>query len=142
MANKFENIRRALTSPMENLLTDLYKVFPNLPYKPDPDKPYLAYFLLPNQPSASTLGAAGQDVHTGTFQISLYYPKSSGDIEMLKAADEIETVYQQYIRGGYLSSGGVSVRITSVGIGTPRADNAWFFAPININYESYIKGVI
>ncbi len=142
MANKFENIRKALTAPMENVLTDLYKVFPNKKYEPSPTTPYLAYFLLPNQPSASTLGAAGQDVHTGTLQISLYYPKASGDIAMLQAADEIETTYQQYIRGGYLSSGGVSVRITSVGIGTPRADSAWFFAPININYESYIKGVI
>lgn len=142
MANKFENIRKALTTPMATVLPDLYKVFPNRSHEPDPNTPYLAYFLLPNQPSASTLGAAGQDVHTGTFQISLYYPKASGDVDLLKAADEIETVYQQYIRGGYLSSGGVSVRITSVGIGTPRADNAWFFAPININYESYIKGVI
>ena len=127
---------------MATVLPGIDKVFPNQPYTPDPQTPYMAYFMLRNQPSATTLGAAGQDVHTGTLQISLHYPKASGDIEMLKAADEIETVYQQYIRGGYLSSGGVSVRITSVGIGTPRADSAWFFAPININYESYIKGVI
>lgn len=142
MANKFENIRKALTTPMAAVLPGIDKVFPNQSYTPDPQTPYMAYFMLRNQPSASTLGAAGQDVHTGTFQISLYYPKSSGDIAMLQAADEIETTYQQYVRGGYLSSGGVSVRITSVGLGTANADNAWFFTPININYESYIKGVI
>ena len=141
MANKFENIRKALTTPMATVLPSITKVFPNQPYTPDPNTPYMAYFLLPNQPSASTLGSDGLDVHTGVFQISLFYPKSTGDIELLKAADEIETVYQQYVRGAYLSSGSVNVRITSVGLGNTSADSAWFFAPININYESFLKGV-
>ena len=35
----------------------------------------------------------------------------------------------------------VGVRITSVGLGNTSADSAWFFAPININYESFLKGV-
>ena len=141
MATKFEDLRKALTTPMASVLPSVDKVFPNRDYTPSPNTPYMKYFILRNQPSAATLGADGLDVHTGVFQISLFYPKSSGDIDLLQAADEIETVYQQYVRGAYLSSGSVSVRITSVGLGTASADNAWYFAPININYESYLKGV-
>ena len=141
MATKFEDLRKALTTPMANVLTDLDKAFPNRDYTPTPDKPHMRYFVLRNQPSAATLGRDGLDVHTGVFQISLFYPKSSGDLDLLRAADVIETTYQQYVRGDYLTSGTVSVRITSVGLGNTSADSAWYFAPININYESFIKGV-
>lgn len=126
---------------MAGALPDVDKVFPNRDYTPTVSKPHMRYFFLRNQPSAATLGADGLDAHTGVFQISLFYPKSTGDIELLKAADEIETVYQQYMRRQSLTSGDVSVRITSVGAGNTSADNAWFFMPININYESFIKGV-
>ena len=91
MATKFEDLRKALTSPMANVLPSVDKVFPNRDYTPTTGKPYMKYFVLRNQPSAATLGADGLDVHTGVFQISLFYPKSTGDIELLKAADEIET---------------------------------------------------
>lgn len=141
MATKFEDLRKALTSPMANVLPSVDKVFPNEEYTPTIDRPHMRYYVLPNQPRAATLGADGLDVHTGVFQISLFYPKSTGDIDLLRAADEVETVYQQYVRGAYLSSGSVNVRITSVGLGNTSADSAWFFAPININYESFLKGV-
>lgn len=143
MATKFEDLRKALTSPMVNTSTipAEHRVFPNAEYTPEIGTPHMRYFVLRNQPSVATLGADGLDVHTGVFQISLFYPKSTGDIDLLKAADEIEAVYQQYVRGAYLSIGSVNVRITSVGLGDTSADSAWFFAPININYESYLKGV-
>lgn len=141
MATKFEDLRKALTSPMASVLPDVDRVFPNRDYTPTTGEPYMKYFVLRNQPGAATLGADGLDVHTGVFQISLFYPKSTGDIELLKAADEIETVYQHYMRRQSLTSGDVSVRITSVGAGNSSADSAWFFMPININYESFIKGV-
>ena len=98
MATKFEDLRKALTSPMANVLPGVDKVFPNRDYTPTTGSPYMKYFVLRNHPSAATLGADGLDVHTGVFQISLFYPKSTGDIDLLKAADEIESVYQQYMR--------------------------------------------
>ena len=142
MANKFENIRKALMTPMDGLLSGVDIAWPNGEYKPVVGTPYAKLFLLPNQPSSVTNGQDGYDVHTGVFQVSLFYPKSKTDFPSIRAADTIESAYQQYVRGSYLSSGGVSVRITSVGIGTASADEAWYFVPININYESYIKGVI
>jgi hypothetical protein len=143
VASKFESIRLALTSPLQALLPELDKVLPNQPtYTPRLGAAYLEVFVLPNQPSASTLGRNGQDAHTGTLQVSLRFPREQTDLPLLRAADEIETAYQQFIRGGHLSHNGVSVRITSVGVGAPRVDDAWYFAPVNINYESHIKGVI
>ena len=143
MASKFESIRLALTQPLQNALPGVDKVLPNqATYTPKIGSPYLEVFVLPNQPSAVTRGSKGYDIHTGVMQVSLRYPREQTDLPALRAADEIETIYQQYIRGGYLSHGGVSVRITSVGAGQARIDDAWYFVPVNINYESHIKGVI
>ena len=125
MANKYEEIREALTGPMTGLLSGVDLVYPNQAYEPTIGTPHARMFILPNQPSVATLGATGQDVHTGTFQVSLYYPKSETDFPIMRAGDIIETEYQKYVRGGYLSSGQTSVRITSVGIGNANADDAW-----------------
>lgn len=143
MANKFEDIRKAVTGPFSGLLSGVDVVYPNQQdYSPSINKPHVRLFVFNNQPSAFTLGRDGQDVHTGVLQASLFYPREQTDAPLLRAADIIETTYQQYIRGGYLSSGDVNVRITSVGLGSPSQDGAWYFAPVNINFESYIKGIL
>ena len=63
MANKFENIRKALMTPMSGLLPGVDIAWPNDEYKPVVGTPYAKLFLLPNQPSSVTNGQDGYDVH-------------------------------------------------------------------------------
>jgi hypothetical protein len=137
---KFESIRNALTAPLAGLLSGVDIVYPNQSYTPAA-RPFVQVFLLPNQPTVATLGAGGLDEHTGVLQLSLFYPQSQTDYPLLRAADAIEARYQQHVRGDYLTSGAVSVRINSIGMGSPRADGVYWFAPVNINYTAFIKGL-
>lgn len=138
---KFENLRKALTGPLNGLLTGIDIVYPNQSHEPQVGQAFIQVFVLPNQPQVATLGVTGRDVHTGVLQLSLYFPKSQTDFPLLRTADEIEAAYQAYARGQYLTSDGVSARVTSIGIGPTTTSDAWFFAPVNINYESHIQGV-
>jgi hypothetical protein len=75
------------------------------------------------------------------MQVSIYTPKEKTDFPTLRAADEIERTYQSFVRGAYLTVDGVSVRVTSIGIGTTRDNEQWFFAPVTIAYNSHIRGL-
>jgi hypothetical protein len=87
------------------------------------------------------LGADGYDEHTGILQVSLYTAKERTDYPLLRAADEVEQAYQQFIRGAYLTADGVNVRIRSVGVGASQFNDHWFFAPMTITFTTYIKGL-
>lgn len=138
---KFEAIRKALIQPLGSILAGFDVVYPNQEYVSQPNQDHARVFLIMNQPTVSTLGAQGYDQHTGILQISLYTPKEKTDFPLLRAADEIESTYQAFVRGSYLTVGGVSVRVTSIGIGAAQVNDQWFSAPVTISFTSQIKGL-
>ncbi len=138
---KFEAIRKALVQPLSSILEGFDLVYPNNKYESKPDRNHARIFIIMNQPTISTLGAGGYDEHTGILQVSLYTPKQRTDFPLLRAADQVEQTYQEFVRRSYLTSDGVNIRVTSIGVGASQSSDNWFFAPITISYTTYIKGL-
>lgn len=139
MAGKFENIRIALTKPL-SAAVNIPIAWPNVKFNPVPGQAHAYVRFSRNQPIAVTMGREGYDVHTGSMTVNLFYPKDKSDQPLLRAADAIEEEFQNYVRGDKLTSEDVSVRITSVGVGSADSDDVWFHAPVTILFESYIRG--
>lgn len=140
MAAKFEEIRKALTGPL-TAVVDIPIAWPNVKFDNPPTGPHAYVEIGRNQPIVATMGRDGLDAHTGSMTVNLFYPKGGTDFPLMRMADKIESEYQKYLRGNRLTSGTTSVRITSIGMGNTQSDDVWFFAPVTILYESYIKGL-
>lgn len=138
---KFESLRLALTQPLTSALSGFDIVYPNTEYNTAPARNHARVFILSNQPSVATLGAQGFDEHTGVLQVTLYTVKHQTDFTLLRAADALEAAYQAHVRGDYLTNGGVSVRINSIGIQPAQSDAQFYYAPVNIQYTSFIRGL-
>jgi len=148
--SKFENIRKALTGQFSVMGLGIDIVYPNAAYEPQSGEPWVRLDILPNQPTIVTLGRSGYDQHTGVMQITLFYPKGETDFPILRMADTIESALQPFIRGSFLTSGNVIVKLLSIGIGPVITDRvsvstisqsqSWFTVPINVEYRAQIQG--
>jgi len=102
---------------------------------PPTGTPYAQLFILPNQPTVSTMGDSGQDLITGLMQVNLNYPIGDGAGEAKQKATEIREVFKAGYRPTY---DGQEVFITSSGRGIARNQDSWFQVIVNIIWEARV----
>jgi hypothetical protein len=110
---------------------DIETAWENRKFNPVNGTPWARVTIIPNQPEIVTLGATGEDEHTGVMQIDLFYPQDKGDGDILAMADSIREVFKG---GARLVNEGQMVIINSCGRGAGRNENGWFRMIITINW--------
>lgn len=135
--NAFTNIRTALVTAFRagSFFTDANTAFENRTFTPGV-APWAQLHLMPNAPSATSIGINGIDEHDGVFQAAIYYPNNSGDGAANAKADEIAAVFKA---GAAFTSGGQSVVITRTGVGAGRNDAGWYRVVVSIYWRSKVN---
>ena len=107
----------------------------NESYTPVTGTPYAQLFILPNQPTVSTMGDSGQDLITGLMQVNLNYPVGDGSGLAKQKATAIRNVFKAGYRPSY---DGQEVFITSSGRGIARNQDSWYQVVVNIIWEARV----
>lgn len=133
-----ELIAKDLFNHLIGLGSSLQIAWPNLDFNPPKDGsndplPYLQADLLPAQTTAAALGSAGQNRHTGIFQITIVQPEGSGLIDPLETADSIIAHFK---RGTSITGDGDTIRIDGPPYTAPSfKDGAYRRLPVLIPYR-------
>ena len=111
----------------------LSTAYENRQFEPTTGTPWAAVYVLPNQPSAFSLGSNGSDEHDGILQIDLNYPTGNGDGAVLAKADAIRAVFKHGV-SFTLDSQAVSIR--QCGRSGARIVDGYFKEIITINWTA------
>jgi hypothetical protein len=135
--NAFTNIRTALVTAFRTgaFFTDANTSYENRTFTPGVE-PWAQVHLLPNAPSATSIGVNGIDEHDGVFQVTLYYPNNTGDGAVNAKADAVAAVFKA---GATFTSGGQSVVVTRTGVGAGRNDAGWYRVVVSIYWRSKVN---
>lgn len=125
-------IRNALADLIDGV-GGIHLHWPNVPEAPAGDGVHGDVHFLFSDPSAVTLGRAGEDEHIGLVQITLHIPKGSGEAAIWAAADTIRALCQS---GTVTTHDGQPVTITGCGIGPFFVEGARFGAPVSIKFRA------
>ena len=105
--------------------------WPNVSYDP-PATGYLRVSHLPNETDQVTLGASGQNRHTGILQVSVMWPKGDGSIDPLEVAAQVVAHFK---RGTSFTQNSVDIRIVvPPSIAAPLDDDPFMQYPVTIQY--------
>lgn len=106
----------------------------NVPFTPVAGQPYLKPTLLPAEPFQAEIGANGQNIHTGIYQISIFYPTGGGvaGLETLKAG-----LIDHFKRGTLLVYSGIEIRIVKAFPGQMLQETDYIHQPITIQWRAY-----
>lgn len=110
--------------------------YPNREFKPVAGKDWNQIHLMPSESEQASLGVAGSDKESGSFQITLNTPKYSGDGDILDRARAIKSHYQQ---NNTLSYNGITVNISTITIHAGFISENWYKVPVRINYNAYLQ---
>jgi len=103
----------------------------NVPFTPVNGVPYIKPFLLPGEPSQAEMGTLGANRHVGVYQISIYYPASTGTLGLGTLRDAL---IDHFRRGTPLVRSGVNISIQRAYAGPMMQETDWVFVPITIQY--------
>lgn len=131
----FANIKSALVSAYVNRGFSLPTAYENKQFDPKPGKPWASLVIVPNQPSASSVGEFGEDQHDGFFQIDLNYPLNTGDGAILAKADEISWHFRAGRAFVYADQ---TVRIRSAGRSPGRVVDGFYRISLTINWTARV----
>ena len=114
----------------------LKTAYENREFEPQDGTPWARLTFIPAQPSVASLGDAGEDLHSGVFQIDLFYPSGTGDGEASTKADAIRASF----RAGFsFSYNGQVVTVRSCGRGSGRPDPPWYRLTISVTWYAYTR---
>ena len=104
------------------------------PYEPVTGTMYLRPTNLSGDTFQAELGASGQDVMDGIYQVDIIAPLNASKKSILDLADDIADAFK---RGSTHTYNGVNVRIRRASVGTNTRDGAWQIIPVTISYFVY-----
>jgi hypothetical protein len=130
----FSKISGALITAFEGGDFGLPTAHENIDYDPTPGTAWAEVFIIPNQPTVGTLGAAGEDNHTGLMQIDLNYPPDSGSKAAIDKADEIRALFKA---GSRFSYSGQLITVLSCGRSRGVKAGGWFRVSMTINWYAF-----
>jgi hypothetical protein len=133
----FTNIRNALVAGFRTgaFFSDANTAYENRTFTPG-TAAWAAVHLMPNTPSATSIGVNGIDEHDGVFQVAIYYPINTGDGAANAKADAIAAVFKA---GATFTSGGQAVVITRTGVGAGRNDAGWYRLTVSIYWRAKVN---
>lgn len=124
-------IKSALVDAFQTGGFSLPTAYENRNYEPKPGTPWAELFVIPNQPEVATLGDAGEDSHTGIFQINLNYPPNQGEGPILATADAVRAVFSA---GKRLTNNGQTMTVLSCGRSRGIQAGGWYRISITITW--------
>ena len=113
----------------------LSTAYENVPFEPVVGAPWAQLFILPAQPTANTLGAGGQDLIEGLFQINLNYPIGDGAGLAKQKANEIR---EYFYAGRVFTYAAQDVFISSAGRGISQNIDSYYQIILTINFQSRV----
>ncbi|MDA3832280.1 MAG: phage tail terminator-like protein [Spirochaetales bacterium] len=132
MSAPFADIRAAFTTKLMALSPLPSIAWENVAFTPVIGTSYLQPFLLPGEPYQAEIGEAGQNRHTGIYQVSIYAPTGSGvgDINTLAG-----TICDHFKRGTVLTYSTTTLTIKKAFLGPMMTDTDWLHLPVTIQYH-------
>lgn len=134
MSAFFNNIRIALETKLsavslDNITFENVEIDLSTLDKGSSSIEFAQAFLLPQDTQTLSLGATGQDIHEGIFQINYYNGVGIGGY-----STKLDTIADAFKRGTVLTHGGTTVRIRNVSLGVGRREDAFFVRNIDVSY--------
>lgn len=134
--NPFSKLGTALMQGVADAPMGMPYAVPNAPFEKPGSDPWGKVIILYNDPRVATLGADGQDGHTGILQIDLNYPLLTGDAAVMAKADELSNFFTA---GKRLAVGGANqLTITSCGRSHGREVDGWYRVSVSVAWEARV----
>lgn len=129
--NYANSIMAALENHVMGMSLDIDVVYPNDKREPRDNAEYLQVFHLFGPTSQACLGDDGKDMTDGVFQINIVTPQGIG------RSAYIDSVLNRFSRGTVIEQEGVSLRITTNGLGVPYLDRNNYIQPLDIQWQVF-----
>lgn len=132
----FARIRTALMQGLAAAELGLPLLMPNgTGRKPDANRPWAMAHVIHALPTPATLGAAGEDAHSGILQVDLNYPLKSGLSDALTTADRAADFFHA---GRRLGEPGAWVTITACGYTPGREIDGWYRLSLTVTWSARV----
>ena len=131
------NIMAALFTRLQALVLNpaMPIAWPNVSYTPPATQKYLRVGYVPNVANRMTIGSDGPHQHLGLMQVSVYWPKSSGEAGPREVAGQVAAWFPCDLK---LYAGGTMVRITKrPDVRDMIIEDAAVQIPVMIDWEVY-----
>lgn len=134
----FNDISIALNQKLQAYATAYSRqvAYENVEFSPTTNTMYLRATVLPATTVQAGLGATGQEMHEGIFQIDVFAQTDKPKAIALAEADQIANYFQ---RGLVLTYNSVNVRLKTSSHGAGRVDGSWYIIPVFIDYLSFTQ---
>jgi len=133
MSTYFNDIEAALMTQLSTLSGAPDIAYPNINYEPTTGSAYLRANMIPVETLQASLGTSGKDETNGILQIDVVQPAGEGRSTLP------DSIADHFKRGTVMSYNGVNVRVRSVSIGSAIREEAWYFVPVSIDFQSYTE---
>lgn len=129
------NVHEALTIAVKAVVGSTPLQRQNAQFAKPANSKWAAFFFLPNQPLADTLGDSGMDMATGIIQVDYYYPAGSGDV----AADtDLEAFRAAFKAGHGAIHDGQAVIYRNCGAPHRRQEDNWFIVSVTVGWYALV----
>jgi len=133
MSTHFNDIEAALMTQLSTLADAPDIAYPNINYEPTIGSAYLRANMIPVDTIQASLGTSGKDETNGILQIDVVHPAGEGRSILP------DSIADHFKRGTVMTYNGVNVRVRSVSIGSAIREEAWYFVPVSIDFQSYTE---
>lgn len=133
----FLDIKAALETVLAGLSPALPTQWEGTPITPPtPASGWLRTHLLPAVSKPAGLGSAAQTIHTGIFQVSVFWPAGVGTGAAVAVADAVAALFH---RGSSASSGSTRVEFLTPSIAPliHATDDPWLHIPVSVPYRAF-----
>lgn len=131
----YNSIRAALDSKLASAAITLPDIiWPNTPYDPDPEVPFIRVTFVPSSRRPSVTGYNPEQRYQGVYTILICTPKNTGSAIGISYADTLTELFNATTDLYY---GDVFVSVDYSEVGLPYLDDPYFCTPITVGWHSY-----
>jgi len=135
VSTSFLDVSAALDQQLKAMVGLPDTAWQNMGHTPVLKTLYLRPSLIPGDTLPDTIGAAGEDLNIGIYQIDVFAEAGESKDETMAMVDLIA---DQFKHGTKITYNGVTVEIKSVSVKvSTNNDDGWYQTPIEIVYYSF-----
>jgi hypothetical protein len=125
------NIRNALIQGVVTGAAGYVVVWPNMSTPKAANINWIRATILNIDDAPRSLGTAGSNEQQGSLSLSVFVPKTQGDLPAYTAINQLKQIFKT---GARLESGGQSVLIRSASVANGATEQNWFSKILNVNF--------
>lgn len=130
----FTNINAALVAGYQAAALNLPTAYEGVDFAPTTGQPWAAVSMLPLPVVGGSLGAAGNDRHTGTFQVDLNDVTGGGIARLLSLADTLRGYFKA---GRQLDGNGLPVLVNSTSRSVVTNKDGWLRMSVIVAWTAW-----